>query len=140
MRFTMRSRLSRSLEGLNISSFVVGAVRPSRCWLMILADDQRRTTNDERPTTSLTFPQRSSLDPPLIHFALEYPFYVNAGSMHHVGIEFSDFDQVLHFSNRDFRSSCHHGIEISCRLAIDQISPGITLPGFHEGKGRSQRV
>src|SRR5258708_21849642 len=122
MRFTMRSRLSRSL-GI--------VIRYSSLALMALVRDRGQRPTTKRPTTPLTFPHCSSFNPALVPPALENPFHVNAGSMHHVGIEFSDLDQVLDFSNRDFRSSCHQGIEISCCLAIDQISPSITLPGFH---------
>src|SRR5438876_12452769 len=122
MRFTMRSRLARFLPGLVSDGISVTERLPSVARL------------DSRGRLSLHGLWRShcsSFNPALKQLALENPFYVNAGSMHHVGIELSDLDQVLHFSNRDFRSSRHHGIEISCRLAIDQISPGITLPGLH---------
>ena len=77
---------------------------------------------------------RSFLNPFLIQFALEDALHVNAGRMDHVRLQLPDLDQVLDFRDRHFGSGRHHGIEVARRLPINQIAPGVALPGFHQGE------
>ena len=60
--------------------------------------------------------------------------------MNQVWIEFSRFDQVLDFCDGNFRGGSHHGIEVSCGLAINQVAPLVAFPGFNESEVRSQRA
>src|SRR4051812_46866063 len=102
----MRSRLSRSLAGLIIVS--------CRCLIH--------------------FPHGLSLNPSFVLFTLKNSFHVNARRVNEIGTEFSNFNQVLHFSNGYLSGCGHHGIEITRSFSINEISPFVALPGFHKGK------
>ena len=54
--------------------------------------------------------------------------------MHQVGIQLANLDQVLHLRNRNFGSTGHHRVEVAGGLAINEVAPFITLPGFNQGE------
>src|SRR5215472_11013048 len=86
------------------------------------------------------FPHRAAFYASLVNLTLENAFHENAGSVHRVGIEFARLHQVLDFGNGGLRGGSHHGIEIACRLAIDEIAPAIALPGFYQSEISFERV
>src|SRR5664279_3971061 len=86
----------------------------------------------------LWFAQRSPLDTFLVVRSLEDALHVNAGGVHMVRLDFSRIDQVLDFDDGHLCRSCHHGIEVLRRLAVNQIAPTVALPGFDEREVRFQ--
>src|ERR1051325_12053527 len=50
--------------------------------------------------------------------------------MNHVWIQLSRLNQVLDLCDCDLGRCGHHGVKVSCGLAIDEISPFVALPCF----------
>src|SRR5437868_10251688 len=54
--------------------------------------------------------------------------------MNRVALQLAHIQQMFDFSDRDSCRARHHGIEISRRLAVNQISRAIALPGLYESE------
>src|ERR1035438_7990004 len=144
MRFTMRSRLSTSFEGLvsvGIGFFGSGRSRligTGSEWFLRKANDEQRTADIHLSCGRL--PHRSFFDVFVKLLALKNSLHVHAGSVNHVRIQFARLNQMFDFGDRNFRRSRHHGIEVACGFAIDEISPCVALPGLHEGEVGFERA
>src|ERR1700730_16506351 len=135
MRFTMRSRLSRSFEVLaKVDMFFFDTTPASRgvAKLRSSSDHASRRGGRIRPPTAFRPPLSHSrlrhspfLDPLLKLLAAKNPLHEDAWSMNHIRIQLSRFDQMLDFSDRDLCRSCHHRIEIARRFAIDKVAPPV---------------
>src|SRR6202030_4741874 len=55
-------------------------------------------------------------------------------------IERPSFHDLIHFHDRRFRRSCHDRVEVTRRLAIDQISKPISSMRLDERIVRAQRL
>src|ERR1700751_3754062 len=58
----------------------------------------------------------------------------DAGGVDVVGIELAGRNEMLDLGDRDFRSGCHHRVEVARGLAIDQVARGIALPGMDDSE------
>src|ERR1700691_3837763 len=114
MRFTMRSRLSRSLEAFASIGILLA--------------------------TYGGLPHSSFLNSLLKQLTPKDSFHEHARCMHHIRIKFSQFYQMFDFGDCDLCRGCHHGIEIARGLAINEVAPSVTLPGLDEGEIGFQRA
>src|SRR5258708_38590804 len=69
---------------------------------------------------------------------LDDAFDEKAGRMDVVRIDFAGGNEMLDLGHGDLRRRCHHRIEISRGLAVDEVARGIALPGMHDGEGGKQ--
>src|SRR5689334_15461878 len=86
------------------------------------------------PSLSTGLAYGSALDALFKDFALEDAFYVDAGSVNHVGLKLSGFDQVLDLGDGDLGGGGHHGVEVAGGLAVHEIAPAVSLPGLDESE------
>src|SRR5690349_3861002 len=75
----------------------------------------------------------------LLPRAQDNALHVDAGQVHTIGIELPRLHNLFHLGDGDARRRAHHGIEVSRRLAEDQVPPAVGLPGFDERKVGFQR-
>src|SRR5262249_38531831 len=64
----------------------------------------------------------------------EDALHENAWRVHVVGIEGAHRHQLLDLGDAHLRRRRHHGIEVSGRLAIDEVARGVALPRLHQGE------
>src|SRR4030081_3826139 len=72
------------------------------------------------------------LDPLLKPLAPKNPLHEDARSMNHIRDQFSRFNKMLNFGNRDLGRGSHHRIEIARGFTIDKVSPSVALPCLDE--------
>jgi hypothetical protein len=82
--------------------------------------------------TSVGIPYRPSLDALFGRGTLENAFDIDPRSHDRVGVEFAGLYQLLYFGDGDARGGCHHGVEIACRPAIDQVALAVAFPRLHQ--------
>src|ERR1700723_255788 len=114
----MRSRFSRSFPGLFIA--VVFVTRYS--------------------SLTTDFPDRSLLDSPFVQLSLKNPLYIHRGRVNRISVQPADFHQLLNLCNRYLGRGGHQGIEVPRRLAVNEITHPIALPGLHKCEVRWQRA
>src|ERR1700730_6584439 len=130
MRFTMRSRLSRSFVALgrvDIVSFESGPVMRRKVAgrsSMVgerresAATPERLRTNDFLLSTLCRLRHSSFLDSPFELGTLKNSFHKYARRMHQVRIQFARFDQVFNFGDRDLGRGRHHSVKIAGGFAV----------------------
>src|SRR5512133_577175 len=74
-------------------------------------------------------PDGPPLDPALVALALQQPLHVDARRVHLVRVEVPRLHQVLHLGDGDLRGGGHHGLEVPGGLPVDEVAPGVALPG-----------
>jgi len=60
------------------------------------------------------------------------PLHENAGGMHRVRVDFSDFDNLLHLDNGDLAGHGAKRIEVAGRAAIDEVARAVGFPGLDQ--------
>src|SRR4030088_1446450 len=126
MRFTMRSRLSRSFVVLaKVDMF--SSTRLQQAGASPSAG-RRPPTAFRLRLSHLRLRRSPFLDPLLKPLAPKNPLHEDARSMNHIRVQFSWFDQVFDFSNRNLSGGCHHRIEIARGFTIDKVAPSVALP------------
>src|ERR1035441_8276014 len=92
-----------------------------------------RMNSEQRPSLSCSrLPHSFFFDVFVKLLTLKNSFYINAGRVNHVRIEFPGLNQMLDFGDRNFRRSRHHGIEVARGFAIDEMAVGFTSPRLQE--------
>src|SRR4030088_649408 len=113
MRFTMRSRLSTSLPGLE----AVVMIYQLTC-----------------------FSSRSFLDSLFVQFALEDAVHIDTRRVDEIRFQLPHFDKVFDLCNCYFGSGGHHRSKVAGGLSRDEIAPLVALPGFYQREVGFQRV
>src|SRR5712664_1426220 len=86
----------------------------------------------------LGFAHGASLDFFVVVGALEDGVDEDARGVDLVGRELAEFDELLDFGDYVIGGGGDHGIEVARGLAVDEIAPAVTLPGFDEGELAAQ--
>ena len=66
--------------------------------------------------------------------------YEDSGRVDLVRIELAGLDQDFDLGDRDPACGRHIGIEIACRLSVDEIALGVALPGLDQRHVRDEPV
>src|SRR6266545_2396979 len=77
-------------------------------------------------------PDGPALDPLLVLHAAHDPLHVDAGRVDQVRVELAREGDVRRLDDRHLRGGAHHRPEVPGRLAEDEVSPGVRLPGVDE--------
>src|SRR2546421_175528 len=85
-----------------------------------------------------SFAYRPSLDSPFVQLALKNPLHVYRRRVNLISIQLAHIHQMFYLRNRYFCRRRHHGIEISRRLAVHQISQPVALPRLDESEIRRE--
>src|SRR5882724_3826061 len=72
----------------------------------------------------------AALDALFIFRTLENSVNKNAGSVNLIWVELAEPHEFFNFGDDVIRGRGHHGIKVARSLAIDEIAPAVTLPGF----------
>src|SRR6266851_41512 len=83
---------------------------------------------------SAPFPNRALLDALLEIRAVHDALDEDPGRVNLVGVDLAGLDQVLDLGDGDARRRRHDRIEITRRLAIDEVALGVALPGVDDGE------
>jgi hypothetical protein len=80
----------------------------------------------------LLFANGSKLDFLVIRAPDNHPLDVDARQVDGVGVERSDWNDLLDFDDADLAACCCWDVEVACSLAEDNIAAGIGLPCFDQ--------
>ena len=78
-----------------------------------------------------------------IHFSYRSPFttplHVDARRVDGVRVDLARRHHLLHLRDGDPRGRRHHRVEVAGGLAVDEVPPGVGLPGVDEREVRAER-
>ena len=80
------------------------------------------------------------LDALFVIWALQDGVDVDAGGVNAVRMELAQFDQLFDFGDDVIGGGGHHGVVVAGSLAVDEIAPAISFPGFDESEIAAESV
>src|SRR3954452_21053082 len=83
---------------------------------------------------SAPFPDCALLDSFLKVQAVHDALYEDSRRVDVIGIDVAGLDEMLDLGNRHSRRRRHDRVEVARRLAIDEITLGVALPGMDDGE------